>query len=60
VLADSGAGARLPGDTRTGSEAAISAVEKACRAVTVTSGSTSFKMYDCQGRADAILMASQK
>jgi 4-amino-4-deoxy-L-arabinose transferase-like glycosyltransferase len=56
VLADTGAGARLPGDTRTGSQSAISAVENACKAVTVTtSGGSSFTMYDCQGRAAAIL-----
>jgi 4-amino-4-deoxy-L-arabinose transferase-like glycosyltransferase len=56
VLADTAARARLPGDTRTGSQAAINAVEKACRSVTVrTSGGTSFTMYDCQGRAAAIL-----
>jgi hypothetical protein len=60
VLADTGAGARLPGDTRAGSQAAIGAVEKACRSVTVTtSGGTSFTMYDCQGRAGAILSAAQ-
>jgi 4-amino-4-deoxy-L-arabinose transferase-like glycosyltransferase len=58
VLADTGARARLPGDTRTGSQSAIDAVEKACRSVTVTTtGATSFTMYDCQGRADAILNA---
>ena len=61
VLADSGAGVRLPGDTRSGSQTAIDAVEKACRALTVTtSGGTSFKMYDCQGRADAIVGAASK
>jgi hypothetical protein len=57
VLADTGAGGRLPGDTRTGSQSAIEAVEKACRSVTVTTGGTSFTMYDCQGRAAAILGA---
>jgi hypothetical protein len=61
VLADTGSGARLPGDTRTGSEAAMNAVENACRAVTVTtSGGTSLTMYDCQGRAAAILTAASQ
>jgi 4-amino-4-deoxy-L-arabinose transferase-like glycosyltransferase len=56
-----GAGARLPGDTRTGSKTAIGAVEKACRKVTLsgtssaTSGGTTTSagstLYDCQGRA---------
>jgi hypothetical protein len=54
VIVDSTQGVRLPGDTRTGSQAALSAVERACRAVTVPSGATSDTMYDCLGRADAI------
>jgi len=59
VLADSGAGVRLPGDTRTGSQSAINDVETACRAVTVTTSSgTSVKLYDCRGRATAILSAA--
>jgi hypothetical protein len=53
------AGARLPGDTRTGSKAALTAVAEACREVTVatstrttvtasaTSGSST--LYNCQG-----------
>jgi hypothetical protein len=60
------AGARLPGDTRAGSKAALTAVAKACRKVTVaTSTSTSTAtasgatgasstLYDCQGRAAAL------
>jgi 4-amino-4-deoxy-L-arabinose transferase-like glycosyltransferase len=44
----------LPGDTRTGSETAFAAAAKACRRVTVNSTTT---MYDCQGRASAILAA---
>jgi 4-amino-4-deoxy-L-arabinose transferase-like glycosyltransferase len=59
VIADTSTGGmRLPGDTRTGSQTAISAVEKACSSVTITtSGGGSVKMYDCQGRAAAILSA---
>jgi hypothetical protein len=45
--------ARLPGDTRTGSKSALSAVEKACRKVSVPAAGTSSPsgLYDCQGRA---------
>ncbi|MGA2925003.1 MAG: glycosyltransferase family 39 protein [Solirubrobacteraceae bacterium] len=60
VLADSGSAGGLPGDTRTGSEAALAIVAKTCRAVTFTSGSsTQTTMYDCQGRAPAILAAAR-
>jgi 4-amino-4-deoxy-L-arabinose transferase-like glycosyltransferase len=60
VLADGSGGARLPSDTRTGSQSAITDVENACRAVTITtSAGTTVKMYDCQGRAAAILSVSQ-
>jgi hypothetical protein len=60
VLPDGGQGARLPGDTRTGSRDAISTVEKACKAVTVqTTSGESVTMYDCQGRASAILAAAR-
>jgi hypothetical protein len=66
IVADgASASARLPGDTRTGSQAAMSVVEKVCRSVTVhTSASagagngTTVTMYDCLGRADAILRAA--
>jgi 4-amino-4-deoxy-L-arabinose transferase-like glycosyltransferase len=53
-------GASLPGDSRQGSQKALTAVAKACRAVTL-SGSTSNNstMYDCQGRAAAILAAGK-
>jgi hypothetical protein len=47
-----------PGDTRTGSQAAMDVVAKACRVVTLTGSSpaeTTTKMYDCQGRAATIL-----
>ena len=60
VLADQGQGARLPGDARTGSEAAMSVVAKVCPAVTFTTGGgTRVTMYDCLGRAAAILSASK-
>jgi 4-amino-4-deoxy-L-arabinose transferase-like glycosyltransferase len=60
VLVDQGQGARLPGDTRTGSQAALSVVAKVCRAVTfTTSGGTRVTMYDCLGRGAAILSASK-
>jgi hypothetical protein len=59
VLVDQSQGASLPGDTRTGSEQAMSIVAKVCRAVTLTgSGGTRATMYDCSGRAAAILSAS--
>ena len=51
VLADTGGAPTLPGDTRTGSQSAISAVTAACRAVKIpTSGGTT-TIYDCLGRA---------
>lgn len=58
VLADQGQGISLPGDTRTGSQAALGAVERACPAVTISTGSgTRVTLYDCSGRAAAILKA---
>ncbi len=65
-------GPRLPGDTRTGSKTAMAAVAKVCTAVklsTSTSTGTSSgrgaaatssegSLYDCQGRAAALLSAS--
>jgi 4-amino-4-deoxy-L-arabinose transferase-like glycosyltransferase len=60
VLSDAGSGPRLPGDTRLGSQTAMSAVAKACRAVSVTgTGGTSVSLYDCQARAAAIIAASR-
>ena len=58
-------GARLPGDTRVGSQTALSAVARACRAVQVPSGShaassnggeesSATTVYDCAGRAQAL------
>jgi hypothetical protein len=48
-------GRGLPGDTRTGSQTAMSAVTKACRAVRLRG--TGQTMYDCAGRAAALLKA---
>jgi 4-amino-4-deoxy-L-arabinose transferase-like glycosyltransferase len=49
----SGFGGGLPGDSRTGSKTALSAVATACKKVTLssTTGSTSSTLYDCQGRS---------
>jgi hypothetical protein len=57
-------GPTLPGDTRTGSRSALSAVAKVCRAVALPassaegasrsvfgSGAAASTLYDCQGRA---------
>jgi 4-amino-4-deoxy-L-arabinose transferase-like glycosyltransferase len=55
IVVDNSAGG-LPGDTRTGSKSAFSVVARACKTVTVTtSGGTKVTMYDCLGRAAAIL-----
>lgn len=60
VIPDSGQQAQLPGDTRAGSQSAFSIVEKACKAVTVTSSSGgSVTMYDCLGQSSAILAAAK-
>jgi hypothetical protein len=47
----------LTADTRTGSQTALAAVSKACRRVAVTSQGQSVAMYDCLGKASAILAA---
>ncbi len=54
-----------PGDTRTGSQAAMQAVAKACRAVSLPSAGTSARsstatgtLYDCRGRGAAIARAA--
>jgi hypothetical protein len=71
VLADglggSGAGPRLPGDTRSGSRTALAAVASVCRAVSLPASSgasrsasgrsASGTLYDCRGRASALLSA---
>jgi 4-amino-4-deoxy-L-arabinose transferase-like glycosyltransferase len=59
VIADSNQGMRLPGDTRTGSQTAISAVAASCKAVSLNTGSGTATMYDCSGRAAAILQAAR-
>ncbi len=71
VVAEQGGaqgGPRLAGDTRTGSQKAMAAAAEVCRAVklstsTATRGggsgtSSEGSLYDCQGRAAALLSAS--
>ncbi len=53
-------GGGLPGDTRTGSQDAMDVVAKTCRAVTLSNTGTSGRIYDCQGRANAILQAAKE
>jgi 4-amino-4-deoxy-L-arabinose transferase-like glycosyltransferase len=53
-------GGGLPGDTRTGSQAAIDVVAKSCRAVTLSSNGANGRMYDCLGRSAAILQAAKE
>jgi 4-amino-4-deoxy-L-arabinose transferase-like glycosyltransferase len=48
-----------PGDTRTGSRTALTIVAERCKAVTVTSNASTATVYDCFGRASAILRAAQ-
>ncbi len=60
VIVDGTQGAGLPGDTRTGSETAMDVVAKTCRAVTLSSSGTNGRMYDCLGRAAAILQAAKE
>jgi hypothetical protein len=59
VIVDDSQGGGLPGDTRTGSQAAMSVVANTCRRVTFTSAGTSVSMYDCLGRAAAILQGAR-
>ena len=58
ALVESSGGMRVPGDTRSGSQSAFDAVQKACRVVNLNTGSSTATMYDCSGRALAILQAS--
>jgi len=60
VVVDSTQGATLPGDTRTGSQTAMDVVAKTCRRVTLTSNGATGQMYDCLGRAAAILQAAKE
>ena len=60
VLVDSGQSFGSPGDTRTGSQAAMSIIERTCRAVTVTTSSGArVTIYDCLGRASAVAQAAR-
>ena len=57
VITESGGGP--PGDTRAGSRSAFRAVERACRAVTLTGSSgTQPTIYDCAGSSAALLQAA--
>jgi hypothetical protein len=59
VLAAGSTDRQLPGDTRTGSQSALSIVQKTCPAVTfTTTNGSKVTMYDCLGRASAILSAA--
>ena len=58
IVADNTTGG-APGDTRTGSQAALTVVEQTCRAVSLTANGTKVKLYDCHGRGPAILRAAQ-
>jgi hypothetical protein len=67
-----GAGPRLPGDTRTGSKAAMAAVASVCRSVSLPGASTANttartgsassegSLYDCQGRAGALSASARQ
>jgi 4-amino-4-deoxy-L-arabinose transferase-like glycosyltransferase len=60
VLVDGSQGFQGPADTRTGSQAALDVVAKTCAAVTLTTSSaTKVTMYDCRGRAPAILATAK-
>jgi hypothetical protein len=60
VIAGGSQSPRVSGDTRQGSQAAMDVVAKVCRPVTVgSSTSTGTTMYDCQGRAAAILATTK-
>lgn len=62
VIDDAGQAFRMPWDTRAGSEAAMSVVARTCKAHTIrgSSTATTVTMYDCQGRAAAILAGAAK
>ena len=59
VIVDGSQSGGLPGDTRTGSQAAMSVVASTCRRVTLSTSGSTVTMYDCQGRAAAILQAAR-
>ena len=60
VIVDDTQGATLPGDTRTGSQTAMDVVAKTCRPVTLSSNGATGQMYDCLGRAAAIIQAAKE
>ena len=60
VIVDNSQGTGLPGDTRTGSQAAMDVVAKSCRSVTLNNHGVTGQMYDCLGRAAAILQAAKE
>jgi 4-amino-4-deoxy-L-arabinose transferase-like glycosyltransferase len=57
VINDGGQDFRSRGDTRTGSEQALSIVARTCRSVTLRTSGEGSTMYDCKGRAAAIAAA---
>ena len=59
VIVDNAGGGTLPGDTRTGSQSAMEVVAKTCRRVTLNASGNTVTLYDCQGRAAAILQAAR-
>jgi 4-amino-4-deoxy-L-arabinose transferase-like glycosyltransferase len=59
VIVDDTQGGGLPGDTRTGSQTAMNLVASTCRKVTLSTSGSTVTMYDCQGRAAAILEAAK-
>ncbi|MBV9607561.1 MAG: glycosyltransferase family 39 protein [Solirubrobacterales bacterium] len=59
VIVDGTQTGGLPGDTRTGSQAAMNIVASTCRRVTLSTSGSTVTMYDCQGRAAAILAAAK-
>jgi 4-amino-4-deoxy-L-arabinose transferase-like glycosyltransferase len=59
VIVDGTQSGGLPGDTRTGSQSAMNIVASTCRRVTLSTSGSSVTMYDCQGRATAILAAAK-
>jgi hypothetical protein len=59
VIVDSNqGGGGLSGDTRTGSQTAMDAIAKSCKAVTLKTSTGTATMYDCSGQAAAILAAA--
>jgi 4-amino-4-deoxy-L-arabinose transferase-like glycosyltransferase len=59
VIVDGTQTGGLPGDTRTGSQATMNIVASTCRRVALSTSGSTVTMYDCQGRAAAILAAAK-